>query len=414
MDFTKIPRIIIYKDRDDIDDFPVDSSFDFNSMEEAFMDDLERCPFIRNAYDAPELILRIFNNARYITTLIFIENHPNHYFQKYLEIAGPKGSDYITANYVVPATMALVINYLYQYLNQNESNSKIVKNITEYFSKWDMNNDPDGKKVFFDLLILHTSDHPRWLTDDNFEPRLIYDVIDDPNVTAYDLTHGINYILGDFMGRVDTIEEEIPALKKMQKKLEEWNPSDFDNVLEKNEAIIKIEDRLKTLDPTLFCKREQAVIAVEIDPDDNAILQARIAELEKENNELKNQQSQTAESIEGENIEVLKEEINNLKEEISDLEKREGIDAPKAALLIRIACSKLGGLPSNRENAWPLISNLWGCKESIARRRLKESVKEGTIEELAKRIEVVSPYIAKIIRQEGMEIIKKQKKLKDI
>lgn len=40
MDFTKIPRIIIYKDRDDIDDFPVDSSFDFNSMEEAFMDDL--------------------------------------------------------------------------------------------------------------------------------------------------------------------------------------------------------------------------------------------------------------------------------------------------------------------------------------------------------------------------------------
>jgi hypothetical protein len=91
MDYTKIPRHIIYKDRKDLDDFPVNSKFDHQFMEEAFLKLLESRPFIKESYEAPEMILNIFNNARYITTLICLENHPNHYFRKYLEEAGAVG-----------------------------------------------------------------------------------------------------------------------------------------------------------------------------------------------------------------------------------------------------------------------------------------------------------------------------------
>lgn len=113
-----------------------------------------------------------------------------------------------------------------------------------------------------------------------------------------------------------------------------------------------------------------------------------------------------------EEVKTLKEKVHTLEEDISDMESRGGIDAPKAALLVRIACSNLGGLPNNREKAWPLVSNLWGCKESIARRRLKESVKETTVEALARLFDEVSPKIAGIIREEGKKIIEKQKNVK--
>ena len=139
-------------------------------------------------------------------------------------------------------------------------------------------------------------------------------------------------------------------------------------------------------------------------------LEAEIEELKSENKELKKQQptEQPAED----DIESMKQQISELKMEIADMEKREGLDAPKAALLVRIACTKLGGMPNNRENAWPLISNLWGTAEAAARKRLRERVKEETVEDLASLFESVSPKIAGIIREEGKVIIEKQKKVK--
>lgn len=105
----------------------------------------------------------------------------------------------------------------------------------------------------------------------------------------------------------------------------------------------------------------------------------------------------------------LKSRIKELEEEIADLEKRVGIDAPKAALLVRIVLSNYGGLPPNRENAWPIITNLWGVKESNAKKRLRESVKEETVEVLASIFKDVSPKIERFIREEGGKIIVQQK-----
>lgn len=105
----------------------------------------------------------------------------------------------------------------------------------------------------------------------------------------------------------------------------------------------------------------------------------------------------------------LKSRIKELEEEIADLEKRVGIDAPKAALLVRIVLSNYGGLPTNRENAWPIITNLWGVKDSHAKKRLRESVKKETVEALASLFKEVSPKIERFIRKEGERIIADQR-----
>lgn len=135
MDYTTVYRPLIYKDREDIDDFPVDETDDTNylTMESVFMNKLEERPFIKDSYNAPELLLMIFNNARYITTLIFSENHPQHYLRKYLRIAENNSRDTVFCNHAMPATMALVVNYLLHYHGELFYGSKIVKAIIDNF-----------------------------------------------------------------------------------------------------------------------------------------------------------------------------------------------------------------------------------------------------------------------------------------
>ncbi len=142
------------------------------------------------------------------------------------------------------------------------------------------------------------------------------------------------------------------------------------------------------------------------------IYEAHIAELEAKNSELKERVAQLQSMDYAKECEALRKENESLEQELADLKAREGIDAPKAALLVRIACTNLGGMPPNRENAWPLLNNLWGVEETNARKRLREGVKDKTVEALAKLFDDVSPKIAGIIREEGKKIIENQKKVK--
>jgi len=250
MDYTKVPRSLIYKDRDDLDDFPISMQFGFPSMEGNFLEALEQRPFIKESYEAPELILKIFNNARYITTLICLENHPNHYFRKYLRIAGSDDRSITIANHTMPATMALVKNYLCHYMPNRYSGSKIVEDITNNFNTeaWkEMTH--GGQDDFYKLVIEDRFNHPGWIVDKHFEPRDIRDAVGDPFITVHDISENIDFILESLEKGVEIFDEEIAPLNAMYKKVESWFPSDLDDNLHKELALGKIEKRLKKLDP---------------------------------------------------------------------------------------------------------------------------------------------------------------------
>ena len=206
MDYTTVYRPLIYKDRDDIDEFPVDEtdSTDYLTMESVFMEKLEARRFIKDSFNAPELILMIFNNARYITTLICSENHPQHYLHKYLKIAENDSRDIIMCNHVMPATMSLVVNYLLHYLGESFYGSKIVKAIIDNFKDWDTKSASEGKLDFYELLIERTSEtdkYPRWATDDgDFPRRDMQEVLKDAEIDPYEIIGGIDYIIEETLG----------------------------------------------------------------------------------------------------------------------------------------------------------------------------------------------------------------------
>ena len=250
MDYTKLPRHFIYKDRKDLDEFPVCSRFDYTTLEEYFLEELEQRPFIKESYDAPEIILKIFNNARYIVTLISMENHPNHYLRRYLKIAGSDDRNITIANHAMPATMALVKNYLCNYMPTLYKDSKIVEDITNNFDTdaW-KEMSPGGHDDFFKLVNRYIVEHSGWLSDPDFEPRDVREVINDPFTTARDISENIDFLMESLEKKVEIFDEEIAPLNAMYKKVESWFPSDMDDDMHKELALGKIEERLKKLDP---------------------------------------------------------------------------------------------------------------------------------------------------------------------
>lgn len=226
MDYTTVFRQLIYKDRKDIDEFPVGETdnTDFLTMESVFMEKLEARRFIKDSFNASELILMIFNNARYITTLIYSENHPQHYLHKYLKIAENDSRDIIMCNHAMPATMALVVNYLLHYLGESFFGSKIVKAIIENFNDWDTKGASEGKQDFYDLLIDRTSEtdkYPRWATDEGEFPRRdIKEVLNDTDIDPYEIIGDLDYIIQETFGMYSG-EPECPLIMKAIKALME-------------------------------------------------------------------------------------------------------------------------------------------------------------------------------------------------
>lgn len=99
-------------------------------------------------------------------------------------------------------------------------------------------------------------------------------------------------------------------------------------------------------------------------------------------------------------LDACKKENEDLKDEVEYL-KNEGrkLSSKQAAILTITACYYGGGLPSNRENLYPILVNLFGIGETFAKRRLREGVKQNDADELAKCFNDTAPKIARLIRE---------------
>lgn len=191
MDYTRIPRALIYKNRTEIDDFPINGD-EYNTLESQFYKKLIKYAFIKRTWQGPDYLLKIFNNAYYICTLILLEKEPTVYIARYKIIASENSEDYNLRFNVMPATMALVYNLLEYYVGMDASGD-LMKDICEGFHNWEDPNDYNEWMETFDELLIKTykpiSDIP------SFTPRNLYEAITDDDIEGEKLALGINYIL---------------------------------------------------------------------------------------------------------------------------------------------------------------------------------------------------------------------------
>lgn len=205
IDFTNVPRKLIYEDREELDDFPID--YATPTVESVFYKALMRCSFIKQTPDTAQMVLDILNNAKYITTLIWMENHPELFLQKYQKIA--HGSHEPQGTEQQAATMALVCNYI-DFYNSYHWNP-IIEEIHSLYEDNEL-----AHETFVSLITPpDVPMKPYWRNED-FEPCRI-DVVVKPgrHISNEDIVLGIDYIIDRATGMLDA--EVIPRVLSQAK-----------------------------------------------------------------------------------------------------------------------------------------------------------------------------------------------------
>lgn len=436
MDYTKVPRALIYKDRKELDDFPVIERFDPPQMEAQFLYALENRPFINEAENASELILKIFNNARYITTLIHMENHPRHYFQKYLNKARENETSIIMCNHVMPATMALVRNYLCNYFSYYNG-SKIVEDITNNFNTnaW-KEHTIGGQDDFNKLLIGYTLDnkivdpsfvHPLWISDKDFNPRDIIDAIE--NVKVDDLAIGVIYVcnklalLNDSNLRLYGVNLAIARLNDdLQKIYEDWgyDPETKKFVPEMNDPLGVAPDEYELFDKITLLKKKAVDYIIEHYPameendskekdaespqvSEAEVLQSKKRELESkltlqvkeqmEANKINSQQATRIKEIEAEVI-----PIKDLEADLEELRKWNQLSREQVALFCHALAEYCEfAKKTKKKDIAPMAHGLFGIGIKSAYNLMVSGYSKKDREHVAKIFETIWPPFANFI-----------------
>lgn len=104
----KASRSIVYKEEESIIFFLGKGE----TLERDFLLKIRRCPFMENFDNDYDIVLRIFNNACYICTLVYQTDCPLLDLKEYERIATDGHDDIIWTNHIFMATMALVVKWL--------------------------------------------------------------------------------------------------------------------------------------------------------------------------------------------------------------------------------------------------------------------------------------------------------------
>ena len=206
-------RVLLYKDRNNIDEFPVDNS---STVEYLFFENLFDRPFLKGVLETPEYTLKIFNNAYYICTLILMENHPRQYFSTYLNIASEGHKDILWENHIMPTTMALVYSLLICH-NLLTEEDKLMTDIFENFRDWDIKGAPEGKEDFYGQVITTLSfSNDDFSGYDKFESRSMVDLLSDKTLPDSFYAENVDFVISCMFGR----GEEITALPMLKQRLD--------------------------------------------------------------------------------------------------------------------------------------------------------------------------------------------------
>ena len=298
MDYTKIRREFIYRERRSLEEFA-----DEQEENVLFIDNMLDSYYFSSA-DGKERALRCFNTAYYICTLILLSNkHPEWNFGRYCDIAycGNKGNKVYQS-----FTLSLVYIFLTHTYYEVQC-KKLLKKLEDFFVEYQnalrlgdtFLSDYTYKDVCHDLL----KDTPyNLLILEEFKPRKIdkdiFKEVDGPGDIWSRLTncydgHEVRMIV-DALGKNE--EEKHVLIELINRDAQRFYGRNGDYYLE------TVKPMLEEMDELIYHKyndaANQAIVEAEIEElqyqGDVRPLQARIAELEKEVDNLKKQLSDYA------------------------------------------------------------------------------------------------------------------------
>ncbi len=215
MDYTKVPRTLIYKDRDDLKDFGVQVPGTMNNLLFSNLKEL-----FKATDKLKELILRCFNNAYYICTIIPFDDFPDTQVAEYEKLL--LKDDPYDCEEVCAVSMAMVCKLLpASDIRWMPENSDLIKQIRYRFTHYQWMH--SGARDSFEFMEGKHNTDELIISPSEFVPRDIIEVIE--NCSERDLQVNAEYIcerlalMKDQRQRMYGADMAIARIKDYQREL---------------------------------------------------------------------------------------------------------------------------------------------------------------------------------------------------
>lgn len=201
MDYTKVPRKLIYKDKANLEDFFVDQPGTLGAIMYEKITKSDVCTFL----DAAERLQDCYNDAYYITTMVLMEKRPLLYVARYLDIVYSKYDKRGCTRHFAALTMAMVYNYLQTDKMCQDKDNAILKYIWNYHVDNFNEEQIDGKArfFFFDNVLPH-SECEKYEMRDIFKPRNVLDIVNYEAAETILQGQGLDYVMDSIISLRNT------------------------------------------------------------------------------------------------------------------------------------------------------------------------------------------------------------------
>jgi len=440
MDYLKIPRLLIYKDRNDLKDFGVQTPDTMNYLLFMYL----KQQALMGVPGAREVALRCFNNAYYICTLILLEadDFPELRISDYVDkiLEKEKGKGYVDEVCLASMAMACLLLAKYdekRYGTDSEIWKKIYYRCTHY--QWYHSS---ATEIFLNMMSWDYNITSS-LSHIEFAPRDIIEAIEE--ASPLNLAIGHKYIcnsLSNVTDRRKAIYGADLAISRLNDDLreiyEDWEYNPDTDSFEYEDDLIRDLDSEQRVRDSIEIRKSAVEYIIDHFPtkettDNENKRESQIADLKAEHDDLKEQLAQQQErnkifEEQTKTIQEQKEEIARLKEELNATQLDEqnkielnrllaeneelalavqsykdqgkGLTAPEAAILITAICLEMNQIPANgREGLAPIIEFCWGKSSSTSSEALRRKVTNDSVEKLARKFDSLTPKLARIIRE---------------
>ena len=380
MDYTTVPRSLIYRERRSLEEFGI---YEDGCIMRPLFDAIFDFDFIR-APNAEERALWCMNNAFYICTMFFLERDPKWRYDQYKRIATPEKNGFpIDLHFVTLSLVGLLLSRLEEKLPLLSAKGKVRNSFI-----MSMQENEEHRYIFYhlsDRLETDTFKHIR-IPNSTFAPRVInaeavHDVLMDSNFNWVKFT---NYweerSLRDIVNALGKTEEEKHYVIDILKQTSQ-------GFYAKGFRCEQVDDLLDNIDNEIHLQYnpEDAAVGEDENDEQNHYL------------ELKPYEEARIDMLEHENAK-LREEINQLKEYIKgaitiDVDN-EVVDLGEFGSIVDNAPKTYGDATDKVERNYSADSQQENGEDENLRQKLAEAQK--TINEQAKTIDELRAEIEKM------------------
>ena len=448
MDYTKLPRELIYYDRLSIDEFNVDDRESFNY--EIFEQIMRLFCIDPTKEETESLILKIFNDAYYILTMVFLEKRPVFRIKRFQSIA-KEDSSYLMLIQKESIVFSIVRGVLKLYGTILDSNkSFFCDKLDEYLEDRKKSSGSSNCEIIFsnqtiEMSYEHSHFIPRKITED--VARQI-DWVTLTNKFNLEEIKDIVNCIGEGSGEKKIIIKAIYDAESATGNMAAI-PYDVDKLLD--QLFKKYDEKHKGLRDVYDARRESLNLDTLMENKIDEYMK-RNAATEKDIDEMFPDANSNMEQMNNENV-SLKAQINDLEEQLKaakDLDKKrieeiekwhgafenaeseatmwqqkfeEASESCKKAenerdiykdmigagtkkytvrqtsIIAYALCKKADVIPTNKKNLSPLFNGISGYSSNSMSQNLCSSYSDEEIEVIAASVEKDMPEFAKYLRQ---------------